>query len=581
MGKWTDYYRVIVPKPVRNDYVEDNSASSLYNNYSWYTKAIKNASSRFSKYQQYNNMDNDVDVARALDTIAEEMTTEDTKTNLPFEIIYQNEDDKEVDENITMLIRAALRRFSQLQNLHSESFDIARALTKYGDAFYRKTSDLKKWVWMEPLDIIGVVINDNNEIVSYQLRKGNQSSGGFAQVDLVPAAGVVHFSLASSMNNGNPFGESVLRSALKAYKQLAMLEDAVIIYRIVRAPERRVFFLDTGNMLPPKQKQYLESVKNDVKQKRIPNEAGGTEKIDSVVNPMSMVEDYYFANPANGRGSRVEILPGGENLGEIADLNYFQNRFYKGLRIPSSYMRGSTDGGGQISDGKVGLAYFEEEKFANYIKRLQNKMSPIFDQQFKRFLLSIGVKIDHDLFKIELPEPQNFKKYKQAAIDADMLNNFGNVKDLPYMSKRMAMKLYLGWSEDEIQANEAMLRQELNIPDGGYPPKLSDLRMMYDAQWYENQPDIKVPDDFNEVEIIGDTSPEEVEDTDSSLTDDEEGNDSGDKASPSGKASGGSENKPTGDEESKSTPEKPAAGKEAPTETASPKEAPAAPPSTT
>lgn len=509
MGQWTDYFRIITPKAPKNDYVQDNAASSLYNNYSWYTKAIKNASSRFSKYQQYNNMDNDVDVARALDTIAEEMTVENTKTNLPFDIIYQNEDNTEVDEKITMMIRAALRRYSKLQNLNSEMFDIARSLVKYGDAFYRKTSDLKKWVWMDPLDIIGVVINDDNEIVSYQLRKGNQNSGGFAQVDLVPAAGVVHFSLASSMNNGNPFGESVLRPAMKAYKQLAMLEDAVIIYRIVRAPERRVFFLDVGNMPPQKVKQYLEAVKNDVKQKRIPNEAGGGEKIDSVVNPMSMVEDYYFAQTANGRGSRVETLSGGESLGEIADLNYFQNKFFKGLRIPSSYMRGQNADGAQVQDGKVGLAYFEEQKFANYVKRLQNKLSPVFDAHFKRFLLSIGIKIDHDLFKIELPEPQNFIKYKQAALDAEMLNNFGNVKDIPYLSKREALKRYLGWTEDDVQANEAQIRQEKNIPEGGYGPTLTDIRMIYDEKWNDSRPDIKVPDGFDVVELPGEEPPAE------------------------------------------------------------------------
>jgi len=262
-------------------------------------------------------------------------------------------------------------------------------------------------------------------------------------------------------------------------------------------------------MPPQKVKAYLESVKNDVKQKRIPNEGGGTEKMDSVVNPMSMVEDYYFAQTANGRGSRVETLSGGESLGEIADLNYFQNKFFKGLRIPSSYMRGQNDQGSQIQDGKVGLAYFEEQKFANFVKRLQNKMSPVFDAHFKRFLLSIGLKIDNNLFKIELPEPQNFQKYKQAAIDSDMLNNFGNVKDVAFISNRMKLKNYLGWSEDDIQANESMLRQELNIPEGGLSPELTDIRMMYDPAWLENKPEIKAPEDLYKITLEGEEPPPE------------------------------------------------------------------------
>jgi hypothetical protein len=501
MGQWTDYFRIVKPRSPRKDYVEDNGSSALYNNYSWYTKAIKNASSRFSKYQQYNNMDNDVDVARALDTIAEEMTPQNTKTKMPFEIVYQNEENKEVDETLSMTIRAALRHFVKIQSLNSETYEMARALVKFGDAFYRKRSDLKKWVWLDPLEIIGVVINDENEIVSYQLRKGNNTSGGFAQVELVPAAGIVHFSLASTMTDGNPFGESVLRAAIKAYKQLSMLEDSILIYRIVRAPERRVFFIDIGNMPAQKAKAYLEAVKNDVKQKRIPNESGGAEKVDSVMNPMSMVEDYYFAQTANGRGSRVETLSGGESLGEIADLNYFYNRFLKGLRIPSSYMRGLNAEGAQIQDGKVGLAYFEEQKFATYVKRLQDKMNTVFDKQFKAFLKSISVKVDENLFQLELCVPQNFSKYKDAAIYSDLLNNFSNVKDVPYISNRNKLKLFLCWNEDDIQANEAQLRQELNIPEGGIGEKLSDLRMMYDPKWFENRPDIKVPDDFDKVDV--------------------------------------------------------------------------------
>src|ERR1035437_3369516 len=373
-GIYTDFWRIVKPAPSKTQYVQSNTeAAKLYSNFSWYTKVMKGASSRFSKYNQYKNMDSDVFVARALDTIAEEMCQTNPKTNMPFEIEYQNENNQEVPEAITMTVRAALRHWIEIQDLNTIIFDVARDVVKFGDCFFRKNSDFKKWQYLDPSDIIGISITDDGVPEHYHLRVGEKNKqGAFGDVIMVPAAGIVHFTLSSSMGDNGPFGESVLFPAIKAFRHLSLLEDSVIIYRIVRAPERRVFFVDVGNMPPQRVKAYLESIKNELHQKRIPNESGGADKIDSVYNPMSMVEDYFFAQTANGRGSRVETLSGGENLGEIADLNFFQNKFLQGLRIPSSYMRGAADTGSMVNDGKVGVAYIEELRIANYGSRLQS-----------------------------------------------------------------------------------------------------------------------------------------------------------------------------------------------------------------
>jgi hypothetical protein len=445
-------------------------------------------------------MDNDVFVARALDTIAEEMSQIDIKTDLPFEIVYQNEADEEVPEHIVTTVRAALRHWSDIQDLSRLLFDIARTTVKYGDCFFRKTSDFKKWQYIDPADIIGVSMQkDTGQIEFYQLRTGDKNrQGSFGDVELVPAAGMVHFSLSSNMGDAGPFGESVLTPVIKAYRHLSLLEDAVIIYRIVRAPERRVFMIDVGNMPPQRARAYLESIKNEIRQKRVPNESGGQEKIDSVYNPMSMTEDYFFMQTAEGRGSKVDTLSGGENLGEISDLNYFQNRFLQGLRIPSSYMRGSNDNGAQVQDGKVGVAYIEELRFANYISRLQSKLDTTFDKHFKAYLKSAGINVSHQLFKIKLNDPQNFKDYKRAEVDEKLISNFNNLKDVKFISKRYLLQHYLGWSEDEVQVNEAMLKQELAIPEGGIAERLGELRMMYDDKWLEGRPDIKVAESYED-----------------------------------------------------------------------------------
>lgn len=561
-GIYTDFWRIVKPAPAKTQYVQSNTeAAKLYSNFSWYTKVMKGASSRFSKYNQYKNMDSDVFVARALDTVAEEMTQTNAKTDMPFEIMYQNENNTEVPENITMTVRAALRHWIEIQDLNTILFDVARITVKFGDCFFRKNSDFKKWQYIDPSDIIGISISEDGTAEHYHLRVGEKNrQGAFGDVVMVPAAGIVHFTLSSSMGENGPFGESVLFPTIKAFRHLSLLEDSVIIYRIVRAPERRVFFVDVGNMPPQRVKAYLESIKNELKQKRIPNESGGSDKIDSVYNPMSMVEDYFFAQTANGRGSRVETLSGGENLGEIADLNFFQNKFLQGLRIPSSYMRGAADGGAQVNEGKVGIAYIEEVRFANYIARLQSKINDTFDFHFKAYLKSAGINVDSHLFKLKLVDPQNFMDYKQAEVDEKMIGNYSNVKDVPYLSERFKQKHYLGLSEDDVQENEAMLKQERGIPVGGLGEGFTELRMMYDPAWVEKRPDIKVSDDFDNYEELTTKKKPEPEPEPEAEADAGDKGDKGGEKKAAKDAAGGDETEPAADAETEKEPK----GKEAP-----------------
>ena len=117
--------------------------------------------------------------------------------------------------------------------------------------------------------------------------------------------------------------------------------------------------------------------------------------VDSSYNPLSINEDYFFPQTAEGRGSKVETLPGGTNLGEIDDLRYFTNKLVRGLRIPSSYLpTGADDGASQFQDGRVGTAYIQELRFNNYCERLQGLIAEEFNQDFKRYLLEKGVNID-------------------------------------------------------------------------------------------------------------------------------------------------------------------------------------------
>lgn len=531
MGQWTQYYKIIKPQPAKNDYVARDSYTdgdpSSISNFSWYSQVMKGAGSRMQRYTQYNAMDYDVDVARALDTIAEEMSTRNDVTELPFDIHYQNDDNKEVKESIVMTVKAALRHWTDIQDLDNRIFRVARYTIKFGDCFFRKHSDHKKWQFIEPNEVIGIEMNEKGVIVAYHLRKGDNKKGSYEEVEIIPVAGMVHFTLSDDMGESAPFGESVLQCVTKAFKQLGLLEDSVVIYRVVRAPERRVFYIDTGNMPPHKVKQYLEGVKNEVRQKRIPNSQDGQDKIDSVYNPMSMAEDYFFSSSANGRGSRVETLPGGEQLGEITDLDYFKEKLFRGLRVPTSYMNSAAKGGQQMNDGKVGVAYVEEMRFANYVKRMQNKIEKIFDEEFKVYLDHSNIAVDPNLFKLKLPDPQNFALYRKAALDADMVNTFTTMKDVPFISARFAMKNYLGFTEDDIQTNEAMLRQERKIPETADFEDITDVQMFYDPAFYENRDPIKYEPPEEGEDLGAGGGSDEEEDTDTSDLGGDSGGDEG------------------------------------------------------
>ena len=501
MAAWTNYWKIVTPAsrkasysqpPVRLDDTQDMGSNGYasFSNVSWFSNVMKGAVARLSRYKQYDTMDSG-DVARALDIIAEEMSNPDKRTNLPFIIAYQTEDNQNISDTTATTLRAALRHWSNYHGLNKKTYNIARMMCKFGDCFFRKTSDTRKWEYVAPTRIIGIEIDPNTgEKIAYHMHPASfagSSNQREQTVEIVPADAMIHFTLSDDMGESAPFGASLLQSAFSDWQKLQMLENSAIIYRIVRAPERRVFYIDTGNMPPQRVKQYLEQIKNDIRQKRIPNQmnAGQT---DSQYNSESIQEDYFFPVTAAGRGSRVETLPGGTTW-DTPELDYFLAKVFRALRVPTSYMKGSDAAGAQYSDGKVGIAYIEELRFANFIMRLQKNIEEVFDREFKTYLQVVGINLDPDMFNLTLPEPQNFALYRQSALDTDLINSFKSISDVEYISPRFMLERYLGWTKDEIQMNEVLVKQERGIKD---MPDMDELQQMYDPAVFKNREEIKV-----------------------------------------------------------------------------------------
>jgi len=495
-AKWTGYFKVVTPQPtsVKMTDSQEMADAGAYNNYTWYQRLVQGSASRMTRYREYDLMDNDIEVSRALDTIAEEMTGNNPKTKEPLLIDILTEDEDNVESVAVLTLKAALRRWAQLHKFPNRLYSIARLTIKYGDVFFKKGKKIKdRWEFIHPKNVIAAVVDetDATKVIAWQIKKdverpkvagysmpiGGKPNGNGTESEIIPAKDMVRFTLSDDMADTQPFGESVLRPVYRSHKQKELLEDAVIIYRVQRAPERRVFYIDVGKMPPQRVKQYLEGIKNEIKQKKIPTINGGQNEVDSVYNPHSMNEDFFFASRPDGRGSRVDTLPGGQGLGELSDLEYFQRKVWRGLKVPVSYMIEQQEGGQIWNDGKVGIAYIQELRFALYIERLQGFIEETLDAEFKEFLRKTNIRIDESMYRVILPEPSNFGKYRQLELDSQLLSAYTTPDGLNYMSKRFALKRYLQMSDEELITNERLKREELGIDPDSKDPK--DLQLIY------------------------------------------------------------------------------------------------------
>jgi hypothetical protein len=509
---WKKYFKDANMSPISGEKVP-NFAKRNYSSY--LPDVYTGHPNRIQRYFQYDQMDSDSEINAALDILAEFSTQKNTENETPFDLVFKDE----TTEHEVKLLKKALQQWTKSNKFNKRIFRIFRNALKYGDCFFVRDPETQKWLYIDNAKVDRIVVNESEgkkpeqyvirdinpnlqrlsatQITPNQTYGGGGTTGGgtaaygssyanagatnsmsgFAGATTggrfyktmnaynINAEHVVHMSMSDGLDNLFPFGQSVLEQVFKVYKQKELLEDAIIIYRVQRAPERRVFYIDVGNMPTHLAMQFVERVKNEINQRRIPSASGGANFIDATYNPMSINEDYFFPQTAEGRGSKVDTLPGGTNLGEIDDLRFFTNKLFRGLRIPSSYLpTGAEDGQQQYNDGRVGTAYIQELRFNKYCARLQAMLAETFDSEFKLYIKTKGYNIDNTMFEIKLNPPQNFAQYRQTEMDQARVNTFTQVAELPYMSKRFALKRYLGLTEEEMARNADLWAEENNVP---------------------------------------------------------------------------------------------------------------------
>jgi len=471
---------------------------------------------RIERYNQYEMMDVDPEINACLDILSEFSTQLNDHNKTPFNIHFNGEPTQiEVE-----LIGKQLQQWCKLNELDVRTFKIFRNTVKYGDQVFVRDPETFKLFWIDMTKVVKVIVNESDGKLPEQyvikdinpnlqnLTMAEKTTTDFAAQPqtagysapnsytvpnepygtsgtrfslgtnemAIDAKHVVHLSLTEGLDRYWPFGQSILENIFKVYKQKELLEDAVLIYRVQRAPERRMFKIDVGNMPSNMAMSFVNRIKDEIHQRRIPSVHGGQSVVDATYNPLSMNEDYFFPVNSEGKGSTVELLPGGQNLGEIDDLRYFNNRLARGLRVPSSYLpTGPEDNPTPLSDGRVGTAMIQEFRFNQYCERLQKYMGRKLNEEFKLFMRWRGFNIDSGLFDIQFNPPQNFASYRQAEIDTARVTTFSTMAALPYMSTRFCMERFLGLSQEEIKENQKLWREERLEPEDT-EAKGTDLR---------------------------------------------------------------------------------------------------------
>lgn len=250
-----------------------------------------------------------------------------------------------------------------------------------------------------------------------------------------------------------------IENARRAYRQLSLIEDAIVIYRLARAPERLVFNVDVGNMPPPKAEAYLKKLMSSYWSSKTYDSQQGPNGTVKKFSPQSVLDNFWFAKRAGSEGTTVTQLAGGQNLGQLEDLLYFVRKLYKSLKVPVSRLNAD-----DAYNPDMNLLR-EELKFAKFIVRMQQQFAEglkngfITHLKLRKMWNEYDLKEDH--IDIEFNVPTNFFEMREAQKLEIKIKSYNDLVQSDNISKTYALKKYLGWNDIEVKANREFMRKDI------------------------------------------------------------------------------------------------------------------------
>tara|TARA_R100000808_G_scaffold10078_1_gene27132 strand:- start:1219 stop:3174 length:1956 start_codon:yes stop_codon:yes gene_type:complete len=405
--------------------------TNMSQNYNMWTSAAFRNQNRAERYQDFEQMEYMPEIASALDIYADEMTTSNEYDEL-INISCMNLEIKTILHSL----------FYDVLNLEFNAFGWARSMCKYGDFFLYLDVDDK-------LGVTSVIGMPNNEVE--RLEGQDPTNPNYVQYQWNGAGmtfenwQVAHFRILGNDRHA-PYGTSVLDPARRIWRQLVLLEDAMIAYRVVRAPERRVFKIDVGNIPPNDIAQYMEQVKTEMKRNSLVD--ANTGRVDLRYNPLSLEEDYFIPM-RGGVGSEITSLPGAKSLDDIEDVKYLRDKMFAAIKVPQSYL---TNLEGDNED-KTTLAQ-KDIRFARTIQRLQRSLLAELQKIAVVHLYTLGFR-GEDLisFDLALNNPSRLAELQQLEY---MRTKFDVANAVPEgtFSKRWISHNILGLSDEEFLRNQ-------------------------------------------------------------------------------------------------------------------------------
>jgi len=401
------------------------------------------------RYGDYEKMDEYPEIGAALDIYADDGTQK-----------HLNGDILHIDSG-SAAVKMELENFIKTTNLRRYIWDIFRNVAKYGDCFIENIVDLNNTsAGIQRLKVLnpnyitrvenqyGYLQKFMQEVPDVRAAGGasdpNNSQGSGKFLDLNKDQ-ISHFRIHTSDPNFYPYGKSIVFPAINAWRSLKLMEDAMLIYRLARAPERRVFYVDTGNLPTSKVEIFMERLKQKFKKEKFFDPTSG--QINERYNPLSTDEDFFVPVKGKGNGTKIETLPGAQNLGETDDVKYFRDKLLAALKVPQDFIVEKE----QSPERKSNLSQLDI-KFSRAVGRLQREVESSLDLLVKRHLTLRG--FDKNVInsvEVTLCPPSDLQEKRRLELDEMKTRVVQAVKGLELFPDDYIYEHYFQMNENEIK----------------------------------------------------------------------------------------------------------------------------------